>query len=88
MQKQSRQYLKEEQRKANTEGNKTWSLKMYDDEEIDFEQLLEDEERKQKEQEKKDAELAQKLLEDELRRQEEEQVSLAIKYSMIEEGKR
>ena len=49
LQKQAKQNLKKEQRKANVEGNQTWSLKMHGDEEIDFEQLLEDEQKKQKE---------------------------------------
>lgn len=39
-------------------------------------------------QEKADAELAKKLLEEDLQRQEEEQFAQAMKYSLLEEGRR
>ena len=41
---------------------------MHGDEEIDFEDLIKEEAEKQREQEKRDAEMARKLMEDELHR--------------------
>lgn len=61
---------------------------MHGDEEIDFEDLIKEEAEKQREQEKRDAEMARKLMEDELQRQEQEQLMLAIKYSQIDEKNR
>ena len=52
---------------------------MEEDEQIDFEQVLNDEYFKQKQQEKKDEELALKLLADDLDRQEQEQLNKVIK---------
>ena len=52
---------------------------MEEDEQIDFEQVLNDEYLKQKQQVKKDEELALKLLADDLDRQEQEQLNKVIK---------
>ena len=52
---------------------------MEEDEQIDFEQVLNDEYLKQKQQEKKDEELALKLLTDDLDQQEQEQLNKVIK---------
>jgi len=45
--KKNKQKAKQQQRNAT--GNQTWALKMHDDEQIDFEQVLAEEQRKQQE---------------------------------------
>ena len=56
---------------------------MEEDEQIDFEQVLNDEYLKQKQQEKKDEELALKLLADDLDRQEQEQLKAPVTSSLL-----
>lgn len=59
---------------------------MEEEEEIDFEEVLRQEEQKRRELEKKDAEYAQRMLEEELQRQEDEMMAKAMKYSLIDAG--
>ena len=57
---------------------------MTEDEDIDFEEVMNQEKLKLQEQERKDAEMARKLMEDELQRQEDEMMTKAMKYSLID----
>lgn len=78
-----------EQRKTKdqrAQQNATWGLKMEDDAEIDFEEVLRQEQEKKRQLEKKDAEFAQRMLEEELQRQEDEMMAKAMKYSLIDAG--
>lgn len=87
--KQKFKAVNSEQRKTKDQRapqNETWGLKMEDDDEIDFEEVLRQEQDKKRLQEKRDAEFAQKMLEEELQRQEDEMMAKAMKYSLIDEG--
>ena len=55
---------------------------MYDDEEINFEDVIQEEKQKMLEQEKRDAEMARKLLEEDLQNQEDEMLRKALDDSL------
>ena len=87
--KQKSKAVNSEQRKTKDQRdqqNATWGLKMEEDDEIDFEEVLRQEQEKKRLLEKKDAEFAQKMLEEELQRQEDEMMAKAMKYSLIDAG--